>query len=110
QIRPFAEVRKIDVIQRIEAQAREVGPRAEDLEGREGKLRIARIADRETRMPFLAIHAGADLPPVAELPAEVEPVVERMHAVLGALALPEEERQVGRGDRDMRHDEPAGEL
>src|SRR5581483_10015236 len=104
------EVREVDVVQRVVAQAREVGARAEALKSGKQQLRIVRITDGEARMTLLAIDPGADLTPVAKLLAEIEPVVERVHPILCALALSDEERQVARGDRDVRHDEPAREL
>src|SRR6185437_2552696 len=93
QHRPLAEMRKVDVVQGIDGEAREVGARAEDLMRREGQPRIVRIADPEAGAVLLAVNAGADLAPVAELLAEVEPVIEGVHAVLRALLLPDEERQ-----------------
>src|SRR6185437_11458480 len=103
----LTEMREVDVIQRVVAQPREVGARAEALKGGKQQFRIARIADGEARMPLLAINPAADLPPVAELLAEIDAVVERVHPILCALALSDEERQVARADRDVRHDEPA---
>src|SRR6185437_16199374 len=107
---PLAEMREVDVIERVVTEAREVGAGAESLEWRKGQPRIARIADGEARVALFPIDAGADLAPVAELLAGIETIVERVHPILGALVLSDEERQIAGFDRRVRHHEPAGEL
>ncbi len=77
---------------------------------REGKLGVVRIADHEPGAVLLVIGAGADLAPVAELLAEVEPVIEGVDTILRTLLLPDEERQVAIPHRGVRHDEPAGKV
>ncbi len=114
---------EIHIVETVVGEPHEVIVHAEILIGLARQQQVARIANLQVRVTFLALDTGADLTPVAELFAEVDAVLVGVQPVLrdlgliqrgvafpGGLALIAEQRHVAGGDLGVRIDEPAGKL
>ena len=110
QGRPLAVVREVDGVKPVVGEAYEVVTGVEGRVALLRQIRIGRVTDFEAEMTLFALHAAANLSPVAKLMPEIQSIVEPVYAVLRQQVLSLQHVHVATLVRRMRHDEPAGKL